>query len=534
MADPFTPVASGIIPPDPNQGMRSLSAILGIQKQRQDLATGQALQSSAQSEATVNQQSATENQSLARLLQDPVGNGIVDSDGNPTKNAQSIVMQAAPTTGAQHYANIVNAAKAKLDFNKSVNNLRSDERQQMYETVSGAAAGAEKPEDVASAIDNLVESKKGTPVYDDYKTIGETTKHIVNHVDQQQQQQGNLIPPGKENWRQPLLNLGMQVLGAPGVVGAGGVGASQRGVMSSGAKQQPGTFAPALQGGGFTPSGPATQTQIPPGYQMGPNGSLIRVSDAGISSPNVTGGAGGGGQSGAPGATPNKLQPLQRPGMNAPAADQQRYNSQIAAATQHVQDVSAAANDPQNGTQVTRYRNNQIERILDSGNAQTGPQKELLNHIESSLTGGSSGTPYQTIGHYLAQNSAAIASKMGVPNTNMGSETAAAAAGNVRQNPDAIKEITRVNDAINTAFDSYNKGLAKATQNGSTTDKVPSFRQAFGQNFDMNMFRYEDAVRNGDRKEVDRIEAQLGPKGMQQLSRKRKVIQSLANTGDLP
>jgi hypothetical protein len=150
------------------------------------------------------------------------------------------------------------------------------------------------------------------------------------------------------------------------------------------------------------------------------------------------------------------------------------------------------------------------------------------------LTGGNSGTPYQTIGHYLAQNSAAIASKMGVPNTNMGSETAAAAAGNVRQNPDAIREITKVNDAINTAFDSYNKGLAKATQNGSTTDKVPAFRQAFGQNFDMNLFRYEDAVRNKDRAEIDKITQQLGPKGMQQLGQKMRTIRSLANTGDLP
>jgi hypothetical protein len=171
---------------------------------------------------------------------------------------------------------------------------------------------------------------------------------------------------------------------------------------------------------------------------------------------------------------------------------------------------------------------------LDTGNAQTGPQKELLNHIESSLTGGNSGTPYQTIGHYLAQNTAAIAGKMGVPNTNMGSETAAAAAGNVKQNPDAIREITKVNDGINTAFDLYNKGLAKATNNGSSTDKVPAFRQAFGQNFDMNLFRYEDAVRNGDKAEADRIEKQLGPKGMQILGQKRKIIMSLANTGDLP
>jgi hypothetical protein len=37
MADPFAPVASGIIPPDPNQPLKTMSSIFGIQQQKQQL-----------------------------------------------------------------------------------------------------------------------------------------------------------------------------------------------------------------------------------------------------------------------------------------------------------------------------------------------------------------------------------------------------------------------------------------------------------------------------------------------------------------
>ncbi len=35
MADPYAPVAAGIIPPNPNQGLTTLSNLLGLQQQRQ-------------------------------------------------------------------------------------------------------------------------------------------------------------------------------------------------------------------------------------------------------------------------------------------------------------------------------------------------------------------------------------------------------------------------------------------------------------------------------------------------------------------
>jgi hypothetical protein len=230
-----TPAAAGILPPDPGRGIATLSGILGIKQQQQALETGQATQRSAQAKATVDTQGANENQNLARLLADPVGNGIVDGDGNPTKNAQSIVMRAAPTTGADAYEKVVNAAKSKVEFNGAVNNLRGSERDQVVNALSGPAADPDATYDtLKSTLGNLVESKKGTPVYDDYKTIADTTLQGLDHVTNKQKQTGQVIPVGQEAWRTGALNLARGSLGVSGVVGAGGIATPQQATTGAG------------------------------------------------------------------------------------------------------------------------------------------------------------------------------------------------------------------------------------------------------------------------------------------------------------
>ena len=241
---------------------------------------------------------------------------------------------------------------------------------------------------------------------------------------------------------------------------------------------QPGVVAPAIEGGGFTKKGPVIPA--PPTIIASPQGPISKVSPGGGSITAIP-------EAPAPAAkSTSKLQPLQRPGLNAPAADIANYNARIKQAGDEQQAVSNAANDPQNGVQVSRYRNSQILDLTKI--APTGPGKDIWNHVASQFKG-EGADAFQKIGHYLAQNSAAMAGKMGVPNTNMGQETAAAAAGNTSQNPEAIKEITKVNDALNTGFDLYNRGLAKVTNNGSDLSKVPAYKQAFGSSLDVNALR---------------------------------------------
>lgn len=521
MADYNSAVSLGVNSPDPNQGMNTLSKILSIGSQGLQIQGQKSANKSAAAKATVDTQTATENQNLAKLVSDPVGSGIIDQDGNETQDAKRIILQAAPTTGADHYEKLVAASQKKLDFNKSVNNLRSDERAEFANTVGGAAAGAQSPDDIRDAVTSLVASKKGTAVEGDYQKLANQTLESLDHVTKKNS--GAEPPPiGKEPWRQFGLGVQRQILGASGVVGSGGVAAPSNVNMPTATGTQPGTTAPALSGGGFTPTGPVITA--PPTIMASPQGPIVKVAPGGGSMTPVPE---TGGKTNAP---PSKLQPLQRPGLNAPAADIANYNARIKQAGDEQQAVSNAANDPQNGVQVSRYRNGQILDLTKV--APTGPGKEIWNHIASQFPG-QGADAFQKIGHYLAQNSAAMAGKMGVPNTNMGQETAAAAAGNVTQNPEAIKEITKVNDALNTGFDLYNRGLAKVTNNGSDLSKVPAYKQAFGQNTDVNALRWADANRRNDREEIAQLSKQ-GPAAIAAWQKKLATLKALVTTGDLP
>jgi hypothetical protein len=235
--------------------------------------------------------------------------------------------------------------------------------------------------------------------------------------------------------------------------------------------------------------------------------------------------------SAASGTSPGKLPPMQRPGVNAPAADQANYNTRVQQLGQEYQAVSTAANDPMNGVQATRFRNQQILDLVP--HATTGPGTRMLNTIASRLPG-STGDAYQDLEHYLSQNSAAMAKSMGVPGTNLGAETAAAAAGNVERNPGALREITRTNDALNTAMDLYNRGFAKVTNNGSDMSRAASYKQAFGQNLDINAIRWANAHRRNDQDEIADLTQKLGPQGVKAAQQKLRVLSSLGANGDLP
>jgi hypothetical protein len=508
-------------PPQQNSPLQTLSQVLGVKQAQQNLATGAIQQQTAQAGATIATQTATENQNLAKLISDPVGNGIANPDGTPTDQAKNIYMQAAPTTWAEHYSNLVATAARKVEFNQKVNDLASSERGEIANTVAGAAAGAQKPQDVKDALSNLIETKKGTPVYGDYARIGQLVSDQLDHV-QDASKGKNPAPAGQEPWRTAALNIGRAALPAASTVGAGGIAAPQQADINTGAVTQQGTRAPALQGGAFTPASQQIN-QAPPAVTTLPSGSL-----------GVVGGVNGV-PGGAPGATapapPSKLQPMTRPAPNAPAADQANYQRMIQGAGEEQRAVSQAANDPTNGVQATRFRNQQILDLIP--HATTGPGTKILNTLASRLPG-ASGDAYQDLEHYTAQNSAALAKQMGVPGTNLGAETAAAAAGNVERNPGALKEITKTNDALNTAFDLYNRGLAKVTNNGSDLSRAASYKQAFGQNLDINAVRWADAHRRGDAEEIQQLQKKLGPQGIADATQKLNTLKSLAVNGDLP
>lgn len=463
------------------------------------------------------QQDTQQRQAAAQFFQNYDVGSHVDDDGTLDLN-QALTNPGLKATGDAYPAiaqQLIGMKNAQLDAKTKLAGLNGTLRQQFYDNVGGLsndpdvkAGNAQGTGKVLDAIDQFSES--GGP---DAARVASVYKPLVQ----------NLIAGGKtgklpqmlSNWQLQALDAAKQreqTYGTPTSVDTGG--AIQGGVQ-----------APAAAGGGIATAGPEITKSPQP--VPGPGGNVLNRDPrtGALSTPATTDAAA------PPPAPPNKLQPLQRPGINAPKADQDAYNTQIAASAKDVTDTRNAANDPINGVQSTRFRNQQIIDLIP--HASTGPGMKMLNTIASRLPG-ATGDAYQDIEHYTAQNSAALAEKMGLPHTNLGAETSAAAAGSVEKNPGALAEITKTNDALNTAYKLYNNGMQKLTNNGSDVSKVNSYKQAFGSNLDVNAVRWADAHRRGDQDEIDALTKKLGKDGIQKAKQSLKILKSLSDTGDLP
>jgi hypothetical protein len=515
--DAITPVGLSAKGPD----LGTLSSILGIQQQQQNLQTGQYTQQSAAAKAEADTQMMNERlllQTAVKTKTNPFTGDSLLSDnpdpvtGKPTMDPQKLASFAdnLPLTGQQVKQSVYATQKAKTDLAQSTLGLQDSARDRAAGIIM---AHGDDPKATSASVAQEVEDSFG-----DDKNV--STVGVVNNV-----RRLLAIADGKDSaTKKDAYNHVAQIFDPAAAVRV----LRQPSYADTQTPQglQPRQTNPqALVPTGL--AGTPVRNATPPTTTLGPNGQIVQVAPGGAPGTGVTAaGVGMGGQS----PPQSKLPPLARPAPNAPAADQQNYKARIEAAGQEYQGVSSAAADPINGVQATRYRNQTILDLIP--HADTGPGRALLNKAASALPG-SSGDAYQDLEHYTAQNSAALASKMGVPSTNLGAQTAAAAAGNVERNPGALAEITKTNDALNTAFDLYNRGLAKVTNNGSDMSRAASYKQAFGQNLDINAIRWADAHRRGDKEEIAAL-AKQGPKAIAAWNQKLGTLKALADKGDLP
>lgn len=248
-------------------GLDMYAKILGIRQAQQNLQTGKAVQQSEIAQAKVAQQTALENQNIASLMSDPVGNGITDNDGKPTEGAYKKVLSAAPNSGAERYEKIVSAATAKVGFNNALNNLNAQERADITGPMSLVATNLNsKSQDILDAVDNVVSSKKGTPLEGDYSRVATFYKGLIDHA--KESVKGTLEVPGQEKWRMIAQGLNRQILPPEAISGAAGLVTPQAGSVNNGAVQSQGVVAPAIAGGGFTPA-TQVQNQLAPSDRLG-------------------------------------------------------------------------------------------------------------------------------------------------------------------------------------------------------------------------------------------------------------------------
>jgi hypothetical protein len=150
------------------------------------------------------------------------------------------------------------------------------------------------------------------------------------------------------------------------------------------------------------------------------------------------------------------------------------------------------------------------------------------------LAGGNQVADYQTISAMLDRQAAMSAKQMGLPDTNAGLQTAAGLSGTTDYAPEALQTKVKLTDALVEGSHQYRQGLDKVVGTGQNQDltRYNDFRAQWADNFDPNVFRAENAIRRGDKKELQSIKEEVGTRGMAELKQKSDNLRKLA-TGQL-
>lgn len=181
----------------------------------------------------------------------------------------------------------------------------------------------------------------------------------------------------------------------------------------------------------------------------------------------------------------------------------------------------------------------EIDKVSATGAA--GPALQRLNSVLGGVLDFSdkekAASSYDLVGKYLERNALQAAASMG-PQTNAGLEAQIKANGSLTYNPTAIKQITKLNDAIVSGTEAYQPGLEKAIaanpQQGVLVKR--QFDQQWAQNFDPRIMMIYNASKSGDKAEVNRIINQMGGKNsvaVGELMKKAQNLHILSQNGHL-
>ncbi|MBB2928397.1 hypothetical protein [Paraburkholderia silvatlantica] len=189
-----------------------------------------------------------------------------------------------------------------------------------------------------------------------------------------------------------------------------------------------------------------------------------------------------------------------------------------------------------------QHTNNQI--VLDNIDniGATGPAGQAFRNIASAFgfnagDAKDSATAYDMVGKGLERSALQAAQSMG-PQTNAGLDAQIKANGSLSYTPTAIKQITRLNDAIVSGTQSYQPGLERAISANPSAGVFAKrqFDEAWGANFDPRIYEMYNAAKAGDTTTVNSIVSGLGGKDSTQfksLMKKAANLQQLSNTGGI-
>lgn len=486
------PVATQIRPPDPQAGINAYAGILGLQQQKQALQTGQYLQQSASAEAQQAQQKNKELQAAQQLAFNGAKSGQYD-DGEGGLDRQKLaddISKVAPTYGQQISTSLLSQAN-EIVANKTAHQaLTLSQKKEMGDTFASLAADPDVDNTkFIDAVEKLRQAHRNDPEFS--RMLTSMTTHY----------------PGTAPGQTQRSLLGRWAAAATGEP------QTTPGTMDNGAAIQPGAV--NKFGGGFTPQGAAIPKQLPPQIVTAPTtGGQAVVGGATGTTPQPIGGAA------SPTSGPNPWQPYA-----GQKNDIESYRGEV-------QNVRAEAQQ----APLARNINQQILRLTQD--AKTGPGSDTWQHVIGAVGapfGLSPTASYQEVGKFLEKNAIASMQAMGGPPSDSRLEAAAKANGSTSFSPEALRTVTKFNDATTTALDQYRQGIDHTVGTGQNVDytKLPAYKAAWAKNFDVNVFRVENAIRDGDREELAKIKGELGAKGLKALAEKRQNLQALMQ-GQIP
>lgn len=498
MADFGAPVATSVNV-NPNQAVQTLSGLLSIKQQQQALQTGAYEQQATAAKASQAQQENQELQALSQFtrtaVQDPT---FRKEDGSlDMEKFQKGAATVAPVYGQAYIGQATSNANAMIDNRKALLGLSNDQRRTLGNYFGAVAA---KPD--ATREDFLDAAERARTVSDDPAYQRSVDRMLMSAPNVRE------LPTAQASQaiRQWARGISMET-GAPATTESGPavqMVQGPNGLVPTNVNPQ----APA----GVAPVGPTQAQGIAPQVVTSPvtGGQGVVGGSQGLTPKPIGGGAQG----------PNPWQPY--PGQQG---DIKTYQTEVQG-TRQAADAAPTA----------RNINAQILRLAD--NAKTGPGTEVWQHAVGALAapfGLSPTASYQELGKFLEKNAIQNMTSMGGPPSDARLSAAAAANGSTHFSPEALKAVTKFNDATNTALMEYRQGMDRAVGMGQNVDytRLPAFKAAWAKNFDVDVFRVENAIRDGDKAELAKIKKDLGPKRLQELAQKSANLRMLEQ-GQIP
>jgi hypothetical protein len=160
------------------------------------------------------------------------------------------------------------------------------------------------------------------------------------------------------------------------------------------------------------------------------------------------------------------------------------------------------------------FNNNQIIKLADD--VITGKGANFVG----ALSGGYAGLPFTSdnatnlnqLGHYMALQTASLASSSGLGGTDAARGIAGEISGTTDWTAPAIKQTARVNRALSTATELFNQGVQKSFEKNKDPFSAREFQNKWSQTVDINAVRLYDAMKNNDSEAIREVVNQVGGK----------------------